>query len=50
MFDGHEDAKFEGKLSCALKNDIRKLENFHRLNNRNFVLESKVAYCVKTSF
>ena len=64
MFDGHEDAKFEGKLSCALKNDMRKLEKFHRLSNRNFVLESKVAqrnqkknskqpltgYCVKTSF
>ena len=64
MFDGHEDATFEGKLSCALKNDMRKLENFHRLSNRNFVLEKKVAqrnkkknskqpltgYCVKTSF
>ena len=29
MFDGTED--FEGKLTCVLKNDMRKLVNLHRL-------------------
>ena len=24
------DAKFEGKLTCALKNDMRNLANFHQ--------------------
>ena len=24
------DAKFEGKLTCDLKNDMRKLPNFHQ--------------------
>ena len=24
------DAKFEGKLTCAFKNDMRNLENFHQ--------------------
>ena len=33
------DAKFEGKQTCALQNDTRNLANFHRLKNRNFVLE-----------
>ena len=33
MFDGTEmalniDAKFKGKLTCASKNDMRKLKNF----------------------
>ena len=37
------DAKCEGKLTCAFKNDMRNLENFHRLKNSNFTLESKVA-------
>ena len=37
------DAKCEGKLTCAFKNDTRNLENFHRLKNSNFTLESKVA-------
>ena len=37
------DAKFEGKLTCAFKNDIRNLENFHRLKNSDFILESKMA-------
>ena len=27
------DAKFEGKLTCALKNDMRNLTNLYRLNN-----------------
>ena len=26
------DAKFEEKLTCNLKNDMRKLENFHPSN------------------
>ena len=37
------EAKFEGKLTCAFKNDTRNLANFHRLKNNDFVLESKMA-------
>ena len=37
------DAKFEWKLSCAFKNDMRNLANFHRLKNSDFILESKMA-------
>ena len=37
------DAKFEGKLTCAFKNDMRILANFHRLKNSDFILESKMA-------
>ena len=37
------DAKFEGKLTCACKNDMKNLANFHRLKNSNFILESKMA-------
>ena len=37
------DAKFEGKLTCAFKNDIRSLANFHRLKINDFILESKMA-------
>ena len=37
------DAKFEGKLTCAFKNDIRNLASFRRLENRDFILESKMA-------
>ena len=36
------DAKFEGKLTCAFRNDMRNFVNFHRLKNNNFILESKV--------
>ena len=44
IFDGTEvDAKFEGKGTCAFKNDIKNLENFLRLKNSNFILESKMA-------
>ena len=35
------DAKFEGKPTCAFKNDIRNLANFHRQKNSGFILESK---------
>ena len=37
------DAKFEGKLTCAFKNDMENLINFHRLKNSDFILESKMA-------
>ena len=36
------DAKFEGKLTCAFKNDIRNWENFHRLKNSDYVFERKM--------
>ena len=36
------DAKFEGKLTWAFKNDMRNLENFHMLKNSDFILESKM--------
>ena len=36
------DAKFEGKLTCAFKNDMKNLANFHRLKNSDFILESKM--------
>ena len=35
--------KFEGKLTCVFKNDMRNLSNFHSLKNSDFILESKVA-------
>ena len=37
------DAKFDGKLTCAFKNNMRTLANFHRLKNNDFILESKMA-------
>ena len=36
------DAKFEKKLTCAFKKEMRNLENFHRLKNSDFILESKI--------
>ena len=33
-------ANFEGKLTCAFKNDTRHLTNFHRLEKSDFILES----------
>ena len=39
----HIDAKLDGKLTCAIKNDMRNFANFHRLKNNNFILESKMA-------
>ena len=36
------DAKIEGKLPCIFKNDVRNLENFHRLKTSDFILESKM--------
>ena len=37
------DPKFEGKLTCAFKNNIRNSANFYRLKNSDFILESKMA-------
>ena len=37
------DAKFEGKLTCTFKNDMKNLVNFHKLKNSDFSLESKMA-------
>ena len=37
------DAKLEGKLTCAFKKDMRNLANFHRRKNSNFILERKMA-------
>ena len=37
------DTKFEGKLTCAFKNDMKNLANFHMLKNSNFILESRMA-------
>ena len=36
------DAKFEGKVTCAFKNDMRNLANVHRLKNSDFILQSKM--------
>ena len=36
------DAKFEGKLTCAFKNNKKNLANFYRLKNSDFILESKM--------
>ena len=41
------DAKFEGKLTCGFKNDMRNLANFHRLKNCDFILESKMAELIQ---
>ena len=35
--------KFEGKLTCAFKNDMKNLTNFHRLKNSDLILQSKMA-------
>ena len=37
------DARFEGKLTCASKNNMKNLVNFHRLKNSDFILEGKMA-------
>ena len=38
------DEKFEGKLTCAFKNEMMTLSNFHGLKNSDFIiLESKMA-------
>ena len=30
------DAKFEGKLACAFKNNMKNLANFHQSNDTKF--------------
>ena len=37
------DAKFEGKLTYAFKNDMKNLASFHRLKNSDSILECKLA-------
>ena len=37
------DAKFEGKLTCVFKNDMKNLTNFHKLKNSDFILKRKMA-------
>ena len=36
------DAKFEGKLNCAFKNDMKNLANIYRFKNNDFTLERKM--------
>ena len=44
MFDVFEDScEIQGKPTCAFKNDMRNLENFHSLKDSNFILERKMA-------
>ena len=41
MFDGtNVDAKFEGKLTCAFKNDMRNLANFHQSTFESLKIET----------
>ena len=37
------DTKFEGKLTFALKNDMRNRANFRGLKNSDLILESQMA-------
>ena len=37
------DAKFERKLTCAFKNDMKSLANFHELRNSDFILQIEMA-------
>ena len=41
------ETKFEGKLTCAFKNEMRNLANFHRLKNSDFILKSKMAQLIQ---
>ena len=37
------DAKFEGKLTCDFKNNMKNLANFHsKTENSDFILESEM--------
>ena len=43
MFDSTKNwCKFEGKLTCAFKNDMKNFAIFRRLKNSDFILESKM--------
>ena len=37
------DVKFEGKLTCAFKINMKNLANFHKLKNRNSITAWKMA-------
>ena len=41
------DSKFKGKLACTFTIDVKNLENFRRLKNSDFILESKMAELIK---
>ena len=36
------DAKLKGKLTCAFKNDMKNLTNFHMVKNSDFILQTKM--------
>ena len=36
------DAKFAGNMTCVFKNYVRNFSIFHRVKNRDFILESKM--------
>ena len=38
----NNDEKFEEKLACRFKTEMGTFENFHRLKNSDFILESKM--------
>ena len=38
----NNDEKFEEKLACRFKIEMGNFENFHRLKNSDFILESKM--------
>ena len=44
------DAKFEGKLTCAFKNGMRNLANFHSLKNSDFIIEKNMAELSQNKF
>ena len=39
----YELTKFEEKLTCSFRIEMRTSANFHRLENSDFILESKMA-------
>ena len=43
MIELRIDTTFERKLTYAFKSDMKNLANFHKLNNSDFILESKMA-------
>ena len=43
-------AKFEGKLTCAFKNGMRNLANFHSLKNSDFIIEKNMAELSQNKF
>ena len=38
------DAKFEGKITCAIKNDMRNLANFHQSMFGSLKIETLMGY------